>query len=77
MLMFSDPGKQVEQVVGCVCFAVYLAYVPTFCLLFSIFSCNRFLNIYRSPVNSDEASLTLGISFFCDLSLMFVGLKRW
>ena len=35
-----------EQVVGCVCFAVCLACVPTFCLVFSILSCNRFLNIY-------------------------------
>ena len=36
-----------EQVVRCVCFAVCLAYVPTFCLLFSILYCNRFLNKYN------------------------------
>ena len=37
---------KLEQVVGCVCFAVCLVYVPTFCLMFSILSYNRFLNIY-------------------------------
>ena len=35
-----------EPVVGCTCYAVCHAYAPTFCLLFSIFSCNRLLNIY-------------------------------
>ena len=67
-----------EQVVGCVCFAVCFVYVFTFCLLFSIFSCNRFLKIDISKfcLNSDKASLALGITFFCDILLIFVGLER-
>ena len=34
-----------DQVVGCVCFPVCLVYDLTLFLLFSIFSCNRFLDI--------------------------------